>query len=105
MRMTIQAGAGTFKRSLMALVALLSPSALYAQSCPLCYQAAAASGPKFIHALKEGILIMLFPPLLIMSGIFYVAYRKRNEFNGSDSVTFPKEEFDETIRIHLELSE
>jgi hypothetical protein len=105
MRAVKQTDLRTLKRTLMALVALASPSTLYAQGCPLCYQAAAASGGKFIHALKEGILIMLFPPLLILSAIFYAAYRKRNQFNGGDRIAPAKNELDETIRIHLEISE
>jgi hypothetical protein len=105
MRMAKQTDSRTLKRALMALAALVSPSALYAQGCALCYQAAAASGAKFIQALKEGILIMLFPPLLIMSAIFYAAYRKRNQFNGIERAAFPENEFDETIRVHLEILE
>jgi hypothetical protein len=70
---------------------LLSPAALFAQSCALCYQSASSSGPRFIQALRQGILIMLFPPLLIMSAILFAAYRKRNQFNGDESV--PREEF------------
>jgi len=34
---------------------------------------------------------MLFPPLLIMSAILFVAYRKRNQFNGDDFA--PPEEY------------
>lgn len=47
----------------------------------MCYQAAAGSGAQFIQALRHGILIMFFPPILIMAAIFYTAYRKRNQFN------------------------
>jgi hypothetical protein len=68
------------KRSLATLAVLASPSALYAQSCALCYQTAANSGPHFIQALKHGILILLFPPLLIGTGIAIMAYRKRNQY-------------------------
>ena len=50
------------------VAAVLSPSALYAQSCVMCYQSAAASGPRTIHALKAGILILMFPPVLITAG-------------------------------------
>jgi hypothetical protein len=57
----------------------LHPLALYAQSCALCYQSAAASGGHFIQALKDGILILLFPPILISVGIAIMAYRKRNQ--------------------------
>ena len=64
-----------------AVVVLASPAALYAQSCAMCYQSAAASGPRSIHALKLGILILMFPPLLITAGVFYLAYRKRDQFN------------------------
>ncbi len=69
------------KRLAIGLLALLSPSALFAQGCALCYQGAAASGAQFIQALRHGILIMFFPPILIMGAIFYAAYRKRNQFN------------------------
>jgi hypothetical protein len=68
-------------RSAVAIAALLSPPALFAQGCAMCYQAAAGSGAQFIQALRHGILIMFFPPILIMAAIFYTAYRKRNQFN------------------------
>lgn len=66
--------------SLAALAALASPAALYAQSCALCYQAAANSGANFIQALKHGILVLLFPPLLIGTVIVITAYRKRHQW-------------------------
>ena len=69
------------KRLAIALVAFLSPSALFAQGCAMCYQTAAGSGAQFIQALRHGILIMFFPPILIMGAIYYAAYRKRNQFN------------------------
>jgi hypothetical protein len=72
---------GKLTRALAALLALASPAALYAQSCAMCYQSAAASGPRSIHALKLGILILMFPPLLITAGVMYLAYRKRDQFN------------------------
>jgi hypothetical protein len=72
---------GKLTRALAALLLLASPAALYAQSCAMCYQSAAASGPRSIHALKLGILILMFPPLLITAGVMYLAYRKRDQFN------------------------
>ena len=75
------------KRALFVLVALLSPSALSAQGCAMCYQTAANSGAQFIQALRHGILIMFFPPILIMGAIFYAAYRKRNQFNSAEGVS------------------
>jgi hypothetical protein len=73
--------AGFLGRVMATVVVLASPAALYAQSCAMCYQSAAASGPRSIHALKLGILILMFPPLLITAGVFYLAYRKRDQFN------------------------
>jgi hypothetical protein len=71
-------------RTTVAIAALLSPSALFAQGCAMCYQTAAGSGAQFIQALRHGILIMFFPPILIMAAIFYAAYRKRDQFNFVD---------------------
>src|SRR6266481_4167869 len=73
-----------YMRAVAAVAALLSPSALFAQGCAMCYQTAAGSGAQFIQALRHGILIMFFPPILIMGAIFYAAYRKRNQFNSAE---------------------
>lgn len=75
---------GIVKRGLGIAGVILSPSALYAQSCAMCYQSAAASGPRSIHALKLGILILMFPPLLITAGVVYLAYSRRNQFDESE---------------------
>jgi len=69
------------------LSASLSPAALYGQSCALCYQSASSSGPRMVQALRHGVLIMLFPPLLMMGAILFAAYRKRNQFNGDDDIS------------------
>jgi hypothetical protein len=82
-------------RSAVAIVALLSPPVLFAQGCAMCYQTAAGSGAQFIQALRHGILIMFFPPLLIMGGIFYAAYRKRNQFNSVEGAAASETAFDE----------
>jgi hypothetical protein len=66
--------------TLAAFAALTSPGSLHAQSCALCYQVAANSGANFIQALKHGILVLLFPPLLIGTAIIIMAYRKRDQF-------------------------
>lgn len=68
-----------------ALVFLALPTTLAAQSCAMCYQSAAASGPRTIHALNTGILILMFPPALITSGIFYLGFKKRNTYNEHDT--------------------
>lgn len=71
-------------RRLAGVAFLLAFIANSAQGCPMCYQNAAASGPRTIHALNTGILILMFPPVLITMGIFYLGYKKRNTFHDSD---------------------
>jgi len=66
-------------------LALAIPVPVFAQSCAMCYTAAAKSGPQMIRALKSGILILLFPPLFICGGITFLAYRKRDLFNETGS--------------------
>jgi len=63
------------------LAALLAPALASAQSCALCYSQAAGSGSRLIQALRSGILILVFPPMLISIGLAVMAYRKRNHFN------------------------
>jgi hypothetical protein len=62
-------------------IALLTPPALFAQNCALCYSQAAASGQRVIDALRSGILILVFPPMLILVIFTVMAYKKRNQFN------------------------
>ena len=62
-------------------IALLTPPALFAQNCALCYSQAAASGQRVIEALRSGILILMFPPVLIFAIFTIMAYKKRNQFN------------------------
>jgi hypothetical protein len=63
------------------LAALMMPALTFAQSCALCYSQAAGSGTRLIQALRSGILVLVFPPMLICIGIAVMAYRKRNQFN------------------------
>ena len=43
---------------LVVVLALAIPVPVFAQSCAMCYTAAAKSGPQMIRALKSGILIL-----------------------------------------------
>jgi len=70
-----------FLRSGALLLVLLVPALTFAQSCALCYSQAAGSGARLIQALRSGILILVFPPMLISIGLAVMAYRKRNQFN------------------------
>ena len=60
---------------------LLLPAATLAQNCALCYTQAAASGSRMIQALRSGILVLVFPPMIICIAITWMAYKKRNQFN------------------------
>jgi hypothetical protein len=70
-----------FFRSVVLLVALIMPALTFAQSCALCYSQAAGSGVRLIQALRSGILILVFPPMLISIVLAVMTYRKRNQFN------------------------
>jgi hypothetical protein len=64
------------------------------QGCALCYTQAASSGARFVGALRNGILILIVPPMFMSIGITWLAYRKRNHFREEiDSGEF--ESFDE----------
>jgi len=66
----------------LAFLLLSSPTHLYAQGCAMCYQSAAASGARLIHALKNGIVILMIPPLLMTGFFARLVYRRRNLCNG-----------------------
>jgi len=65
----------------LAFMFLISPGNLYAQGCAMCYQSAAASGARLIHALKNGIVVLIIPPLLMTGAFARLVYRRRNRFN------------------------
>lgn len=90
-----EGGIRWLSRAAGVMTLLAIPEALGAQSCPLCYQSAAAGGSQLIQALKNGVLVLFFPPLLILGAISYVAYRKRNQFNSTEEATRIEFEFDE----------
>ena len=74
------------------IVAFACSSAAWAQSCPMCYRAAAAAKGGALQALRSGILILMIPPVLIGGGIAVLAVRGRNRFNdasGRDSALEP----------------
>jgi hypothetical protein len=73
------------KYAVASLIAGASSAALYAQGCAMCYQSAAASGPRAIQALRSGVLILMLPPVLITFGITIMAYRRRNLYNDDSS--------------------
>ncbi len=67
-----------------ALLALALPPLAFSQGCSLCYTQAANSGARFIRALRNGIVILIIPPLSMCIGAMVMAYRKRNRFHQAD---------------------
>jgi len=66
-------------------VLVLSISApVFSQSCSLCYTQAASAGKKVIDALRNGILVLLIPPILISACITFFAYKKRKSFRNEN---------------------
>jgi hypothetical protein len=68
-----------------ASLTLLSSSLAFAQGCTMCYNNAAATKASGQQALRSGILILMFPPLVMLAGIFVAALRRRNKFFGDDA--------------------
>ncbi|PWT93868.1 MAG: hypothetical protein C5B54_01200 [Acidobacteria bacterium] len=74
---------------LLTILVLSVSAPAFSQSCSLCYTQAASAGEKVIQALRNGILVLLIPPILISAGITYLAYRKRKSFrNESETQNF-----------------
>jgi membrane protease YdiL (CAAX protease family) len=58
-------------------VFLLAPLCLFAQ-CSMCNAVASAQSAGAAHALNRAILILLIPPVVMMSAILIWAFRYRN---------------------------
>lgn len=52
---------------------------LCAQGCASCYTTAAAGGPQTAHALRSGILLLLFPPVLIFCAVILTLRKWKNK--------------------------
>jgi hypothetical protein len=62
-------------------VVLLAPPESTAQGCALCYQSAAASGPRMIQALRDGIFVLAIPSAFVCVAITWLTWRRRNLHN------------------------
>ena len=63
------------------LVVLATPSLAFSQGCALCYTQAASATARFIQALRNGILILMIPPMFMPLATTAIAYRRPNQFN------------------------
>lgn len=71
--------------ALLVLVVFAVTPFAFSQGCSLCYTQAANSGARMIRALKDGIIILIIPPLSMCIGAMFLAYRRRNRFNQPDA--------------------
>lgn len=69
--------------SAVAVLLLVAPYAK-AQGCALCYTQAAASGRRMINALRNGIIILVVPPMFLSALFSSLVYRKRHQFRRAD---------------------
>lgn len=70
----------TWKYGLLLVATFLFSTLAFSQNCALCYTQAASSGTRFMSALRDGILVLLVPPVFLSVGMTWLAYRKRNQF-------------------------
>ena len=82
---------GTLLAGIAALAVSLVPHAAYAQGCAMCYTTAASAKAAAVQALRSGVEILLFPPLIMFGIIFYVIYKRRNRFADSAEWTAAQE--------------
>ena len=57
--------------SVLAAVLVATKGAL-AQGCASCYTTAAAGGTQTVHALRNGIVVLLVPPALMFVGLMFL---------------------------------
>lgn len=68
---------------LLALAALAMPLPAFSQGCALCYTQAASAGARMIHALQNGILILVVPPTLGSIGMIFIMRHKDSQVRQS----------------------
>ena len=59
------------------VAAFISVKGAFAQGCASCYTTAAAGGVQTLHALRNGIVVLLVPPVVIFLGIVFLLRRWR----------------------------
>jgi len=72
--------------ALAALCVLLLAPMAFSQGCSLCYTQVANSGARMIRALRNGIVILIIPPLSMCIAAIFFSFRKRNQFHDADGM-------------------
>ena len=60
-----------------AALAITMPVAAQAQGCAMCYASASAAKKAGMEALQNGVLVLLFPPLLMFAVILWHTFHRR----------------------------
>ena len=63
--------------------AVLVAKYAFAQGCASCYTTTAAGGTQTIHALRDGILVLLVPPAVMFVGVMCVIRTWKGKANSS----------------------
>jgi len=71
-------------RKLVALLPILASSA-YAQ-CVMCFRTAAAQNSARANVMNLGIIILVIPPVLILVGFMFLAYKRRKTYADAEPV-------------------
>lgn len=90
----------------MCILLLFSAIPVHAQGCALCYTQAASSGHRMIQALRNGIIILVVPPMFLSVAFTVLVYRKRNQFRDGiyptrATATLPKQREGPSLQVEL----
>jgi hypothetical protein len=79
-------------KRLLALVPLGASGGL--AQCVMCFRTAAAQNAARARVMNLGIIIMLIPPLVILSGFLVLAYKRRKTYAQPDPVAVAERKLD-----------
>ena len=74
------------------LLFCILPLPLLAQGCSMCKTAAAAQSAQAAKSLNQAIIVLLTPPVTIMSGILVFAFRCRNSSSQPNELNSPDQQ-------------
>jgi hypothetical protein len=77
-----------FRAAILAAVLLLWNTPVFSQACSMCYSTAKATSKEGQRAISKGVVVLLVPPLGIMTLGVWMAFRygkKRDLENGRSS--------------------
>jgi uncharacterized membrane protein len=78
------------RSAILSLFLFLWAAPVFSQGCAMCYSSAAAASKDGRKAISKGVVILLAPPLLIMTFGVWMAFRygKRRDIEQSQQLGF-----------------